>query len=150
MNTITSTQLETLREDFLQSLIDNMSVQDLREYVYQDLDVVYSEHTLNELKNEIEDNLGNDKLHELLNKNSIAIKGLKWTLFYVIGSHMNNLPVNFLSELMNLPSNKLNTLTQSASKVKSNVINQSMNVYDSRLYSEVLKYYSERNEFFPS
>ena len=54
-----------------------MSVQDLREYVYQDLDVVYSEHTLNELKNEIEDNLGNDKLHELLNKNSIAIKGLK-------------------------------------------------------------------------
>ena len=53
MNTITSTQLETLREDFLQSLIDNMSVQDLREYVYQDLDVVYSEHTLNELKNEI-------------------------------------------------------------------------------------------------
>ena len=28
MNTITSTQLETLREDFLQSFIDNMSVQD--------------------------------------------------------------------------------------------------------------------------
>ena len=77
MNTITSTQLETLREDFLQSLIDNMSVQDLREYVYQDLDVVYSEHTLNELKDAIEDNLGNDKLHELLNKNSITIKGLK-------------------------------------------------------------------------
>ena len=77
MNTTTNTQLETLREDFLQSLIDNMSAQDLREYVYQDLDVVYSEHTLNELKNEIEDNLGNDKLHELLNKNSIAIKGLK-------------------------------------------------------------------------
>ena len=25
-----------------------------------------------------------------------------------------------------------------------------MNVYDSRLYSEVLKYASERNEFFPS
>ena len=28
--------------------------------------------------------------------------------------------------------------------------NKTMNVYDSRLYSEVLKYYSERNEFFPS
>ena len=27
--------------------------------------------------------------------------------------------------------------------------NKTMNVYDSRLYSEVLKYYSERNEFFP-
>ena len=51
---------------------------------------------------------------------------------------------------MNLPSNKLNTLTQSASKVRSNVINESMNVYDSRLYSEILKYYSERNEFLPS
>ena len=27
--------------------------------------------------------------------------------------------------------------------------NKTMNVYDFRLYSEVLKYYSERNEFFP-
>ena len=80
----------------------------------------------------------------------LLILANQWTLFYVIGSHMNNLPVNFLSELMNLPSNKLNTLTQSASNLKSNVINESMNVYDSRLYSEVLKYYSERNEFFPS
>ena len=28
--------------------------------------------------------------------------------------------------------------------------NKPMNVYDSRLYSEVLKYYSERNAYFPS
>ena len=74
----------------------------------------------------------------------------KWTLFYVIGFHMNNLPVNFLSKLMNLPSNKLNTLTQLESNLKSQRINKPMNVYPSHYYSEVLKYYSERNEFFPS
>ena len=28
--------------------------------------------------------------------------------------------------------------------------NKTMNVYDSHLYSEVLKYYSERNAYFPS
>ncbi len=41
-------------------------------------------------------------------------------------------------------------LTPDQETFLSNYHSERMNVYDSRLYSEVLKYYSERNEFFPS
>ena len=95
---------------------------------------------------------------------------------------MKHSPANFPSKLMHLPSNKLNTLKQSASNHHSTVLDESkrmlsddeilksikitltpeqetflsnyhsktMNVYSSDLYSEILKYYSERNAYFPS
>ena len=40
-------------------------------------------------------------------------------------------------------------LTTEQETLLSNYHSKTMNVYPSRLYSEVVKYYSERNEFFP-
>ena len=61
---------------------------------------------------------------------------------------MKHLSANFPLKLMPLPSNKLNTLTQSASNHQSHCINKSMNVYPPEYYSEILRYYAEGNDFF--
>ena len=41
-------------------------------------------------------------------------------------------------------------LTPDQETFLSNYHSERMNVYSPELYSEILKYYSERNEFFPS
>jgi hypothetical protein len=66
----TNIDLASLRADYCQSILDNMEEQYVYQYAYQCLEDDYSSYTLNELKEKMKDDIGEDEFNDLINKNS--------------------------------------------------------------------------------
>ena len=66
--------LASLRADYCQSIIDNMEEEYVYQYAYECLENDFHRYSLNELKEQIETNFGEDILNDLINKNSYETK----------------------------------------------------------------------------
>ena len=66
MNNLTSQQFDELKDELIDSVIDTMSVDDLINYVSEDLERHYSCLSSIELIEEAEYNIGEDKLDGLI------------------------------------------------------------------------------------
>ena len=62
--------LASLKVDYCELIVDNMRDIEMYQYAYQSLVDDYSSYTLDELKEEIKNDVGEDKFNDLINKNS--------------------------------------------------------------------------------
>ena len=62
--------LASLRADYCQLILDNMDRETMEQYVIESLESDFHSYSLNELKEEIENDIGEDTLNDLINKNS--------------------------------------------------------------------------------
>ncbi len=66
----TNIDLASLRADYCQLILDNMEEKYVYQYAYQCLEDEYSGYKLNDLKEHIENDIGEDEFNELIKKNS--------------------------------------------------------------------------------
>ena len=62
--------LASLRADYCQLILDNMDMETMGQYVIESLESDFHSYSLNELKEEIENDIGEDEFNDLINKNS--------------------------------------------------------------------------------
>ena len=62
--------LASLRADYCQLILDNMDMETMEQYVIESLESDFHSYSLNELKEEIENDIGEDEFNDLINKNS--------------------------------------------------------------------------------
>ena len=62
--------LASLRADYCELIVDNMRDIERYECAYQYLKDAYGSYTLDELKEEIKNDVGEDEFNDLINKNS--------------------------------------------------------------------------------
>ena len=62
--------LASLRADYCQLILDNMDRETMEQYVIESLESDFHSYSLNELKEEIENDIGEDEFNDLINKNS--------------------------------------------------------------------------------
>ena len=56
-----------LREALCEGILDNMDLSEMSQFIYDNLELDYKHHTEEQLKNEIEEQLGEEHLQEVLN-----------------------------------------------------------------------------------
>ena len=56
-----------LRQALCEGILDNMDLSDMSQFIYDSLELSYDKYTDNELKNEIEEQLGEEHLASVLN-----------------------------------------------------------------------------------
>ena len=56
-----------LRQALCEGILDNMDLSEMSQFIYDSLELSYDKYTDNELKNEIEEQLGEEHLQEVLN-----------------------------------------------------------------------------------
>ena len=62
--------LASLRADYCQLILDNMDRETMEQYVIESLESDFHSYTLDELKEDIKNDVGEDTLNDLINKNS--------------------------------------------------------------------------------
>ena len=62
--------LASLRADYCELILDNMDRETMEQYVIESLESDFHSYSLNELKEEIQNDIGEDTLNDLINKNS--------------------------------------------------------------------------------
>ena len=62
--------LASLRADYCQLILDNMDMETMGQYVIESLESDFHSYSLNELKEQIENDIGEDEFNDLINKNS--------------------------------------------------------------------------------
>ena len=62
--------LASLRADYCQLILDNMDRETMEQYVIESLESDFHSYSLNELKEHIENDIGEDEFNDLINKNS--------------------------------------------------------------------------------
>ena len=62
--------LASLRADYCQLILDNMDRETMEQYVIESLESDFHSYSLNELKEQIENDIGEDEFNDLINKNS--------------------------------------------------------------------------------
>ena len=62
--------LASLRADYCQLILDNMDRETMEQYVIESLESDFHSYTLDELKEDIKNDVGEDKFNDLINKNS--------------------------------------------------------------------------------
>ena len=62
--------LASLRADYCQLILDNMDMETMEQYVIESLESDFHSYSLNELKEQIENDIGEDEFNDLINKNS--------------------------------------------------------------------------------
>ena len=58
---------QQLRQALCEGILDNMDLSEMSQFIYDSLELSYDKYTDNELKNEIEEQLGEEHLQEVLN-----------------------------------------------------------------------------------
>ena len=66
--------LASLRADYCEIIVDNMDRKTMEQYVIESLENDFHSYSLNELKEEIENQYGEDTLNDLINNNSYSTK----------------------------------------------------------------------------
>ena len=66
--------LASLRADYCQLILDNMDRETMEQYVIESLESDFHSYSLNELKEQIENDIGEDEFNDLINKNSYQTK----------------------------------------------------------------------------
>ena len=66
----TNIDLASLRADYCQLILDNMDRETMEQYVIESLESDFHSYTLDELKEDIKNDVGEDKFNDLINKNS--------------------------------------------------------------------------------
>ena len=56
-----------LRQALCEGILDNMDLSEMSQFIYDSLELSYDKYTDNELKSEIEEQLGEEHLQEVLN-----------------------------------------------------------------------------------
>ena len=56
-----------LRQALCEGILDNMDLSEMSQFIYDNLELDYKHHTEEQLKNEIEEVLGEEHLQEVLN-----------------------------------------------------------------------------------
>ena len=73
MNT-TSVDLRTLKEEYIELIIDELSVEEMKQMVTEQLEDNFDRYSLSEMKSEIETYFGEDTLNHLIVNNSKTTK----------------------------------------------------------------------------
>ena len=58
---------QQLRQALCEGILDNMDLSEMSQFIYDNLEMDYKHHTEEQLKNEIEEQLGEEHLQEVLN-----------------------------------------------------------------------------------
>ena len=58
---------QQLRQALCEGILDNMDLSEMSQFIYDNLEMDYKHHTEEQLKNEIEEQLGEEHLESVLN-----------------------------------------------------------------------------------
>ena len=58
---------QQLRQALCEGILDNMDLSEMSQFIYDNLEMDYKHHTEEQLKSEIEEQLGEEHLQEVLN-----------------------------------------------------------------------------------
>ena len=61
---------QQLRQALCEGILDNMDLSEMSQFIYDNLEMDYKHHTEEQLKNEIEEQLGEEHLASVLNTNN--------------------------------------------------------------------------------